>query len=84
MNTQQQDSSALTRTSAKSGIKRRLSIGIVAVAAFASLAMPGAGSAAGNDSLAGDGSVKLPPHVCYNDAIGTYYCYKIKILFPEW
>jgi hypothetical protein len=82
MNTKQLDNSVSTRTSARRGIKRRISIGIIAVAAFASLALPSAGLAAGSERLtAGDGSVKLPPGWCYSDAIGTYEC-KFKIAFP--
>jgi hypothetical protein len=73
-----------TRTMWRTGVKRRLSLTIVAIAAFASLAIPSVGSAAGNGSLASDPALKLPPHVCYNDAIGTYYCYFVRNPFPDW
>ena len=79
MKTQVQDDSI--RTPARTGFRRRLSIGIVAVAAMATLALPSAGAAAGDQRLASDSTLKLPPGWCYSDAIGTYEC-KFKIAFP--
>jgi hypothetical protein len=79
MHTQVQDVS--TRTSSRTGFRRRLSIGIVAFAAMATLALPGAGASAADQRLANESTLKLPPGVCYNDAIGTYYC-PFKITFP--
>jgi hypothetical protein len=79
MNTQLQNGSTLT--SARRGIKRRLSIGIVAFAAMATLVLPGSGAVAADQRLASDSTLKLPPGWCYSDAIGTYEC-KFKIAFP--
>ena len=45
------------------------------------LALPGAGASAADQRLANESTLKLPPGVCYNDAIGTYYC-PFKITFP--
>ena len=72
MNTQQPDAS--TRTAlARTGIKRRLAIGAVAIAALASFALPNAGLAADKQSLASQGTLKLPPGWCYYEPFGGYH-----------
>jgi hypothetical protein len=71
MNTQQQGSS--TRPFARTGIKRRLAIGAVALAALASFALPTAGLAADNQSVASQGTLKLPPGWCYYEPFGGYH-----------
>jgi len=73
MKTQQHSTGESTRTSARMGIRRRLSIAIIAVAAFASLALPHAGAAAGNQTLASDSALKHPPGWCYYEPFGGWH-----------
>jgi hypothetical protein len=72
MNTHQSETSTRTGTTRK-GIKRRLAVGAVVIAAFASFALPNAGLAADNQSLASQGTLKLPPGWCYYEPFGGYH-----------
>jgi hypothetical protein len=84
MNTQQPDIPA--KRHAGLGFRRRLAVGVVAMATLASLALPGAGSAAEKQSVANQGTLKLPPGWCYYEPFGGYYpCpfITIEVIWPD-
>jgi hypothetical protein len=82
MKTQQHGLTEPTRTTEPTGFKRRLAIGLVALGALVSVALPNA-AAADSQTLASNGTTRLPPGWCYSETIGTYDCrFVIKFPFP--